>query len=222
MADTLGLMLALIWTAGFLPGFLDARSISVLLAKPAPRWVLICRQVPGRAGLRAVQCRAVRRAAPGRPSACGPDFGTRPTCWSIPLLLLHFSIFFGFSVLLAVCTRSAVVCVFGSLVFWCVAWSMNFGRHALFTSTDMVADSAALAVLQRHDRRRLLDPAQAGRSGHVALRFAGCAAIISASCSIRQALAAHGFSMMLSVLSSLAFAAVVLFASVRTFRATDY
>ena len=49
----------------------------------------------------------------------------------IPLLLLHFSIFFGFSVLLAVCTRNAVVCVFGSILFWCVAWSMNFGRHAV-------------------------------------------------------------------------------------------
>ena len=43
---------------------------------------------------------------------------------------MHFSIFFGFSVLLAVCTRNTVVCVFGSIVFWCVAWSMNFGRHA--------------------------------------------------------------------------------------------
>ena len=37
-----------------------------------------------------------------------------------------------------------------------------------------------------------------------------------------DALEAHGFSMMLSVLSSLAFAAVVLFASARTFQATDY
>ena len=35
-------------------------------------------------------------------------------------------------------------------------------------------------------------------------------------------LQAHGFSMTLSVLSSLAFAAVVLFASARTFQATDY
>ncbi len=37
-----------------------------------------------------------------------------------------------------------------------------------------------------------------------------------------RTLEAHGFSMLLSVLSSLAFAAVVLFASARKFQATDY
>ena len=28
VADTLGLLLTLVWTAGFLPGFLDGRSVS--------------------------------------------------------------------------------------------------------------------------------------------------------------------------------------------------
>ena len=37
VADTLGLLLTLVWTAGFLPGFLDPQAISVLLAKPIPR-----------------------------------------------------------------------------------------------------------------------------------------------------------------------------------------
>ena len=38
VADTLGLLLTLVWTAGFLPGFLEGRAISVLLAFP-PRSV---------------------------------------------------------------------------------------------------------------------------------------------------------------------------------------
>src|ERR1700682_5468843 len=41
VADTLGLMLTLIWAAGFLPSFLETRSVAVLLAKPAPRWCLL-------------------------------------------------------------------------------------------------------------------------------------------------------------------------------------
>src|SRR5882672_6995133 len=41
VADTLGLLLTLVWTAGFLPQFLDRRHISVLLTKPAPRWCLL-------------------------------------------------------------------------------------------------------------------------------------------------------------------------------------
>ena len=41
VADTAGLLLTLIWTAGFLPGFLAPQAIAVLLAKPVPRWGLL-------------------------------------------------------------------------------------------------------------------------------------------------------------------------------------
>src|SRR5208282_1650338 len=41
VADTLGLLLTLVWTAGFLPGFLAPQAIAVLLAKPVPRWGLL-------------------------------------------------------------------------------------------------------------------------------------------------------------------------------------
>ena len=41
VADTLGVLFALVWTAGFLPRFLDPQAISVLLAKPTPRWCLL-------------------------------------------------------------------------------------------------------------------------------------------------------------------------------------
>src|SRR5271166_4757294 len=34
VADTLGILLALLWTAGFVPGFLEPASAAVLLAKP--------------------------------------------------------------------------------------------------------------------------------------------------------------------------------------------
>jgi len=42
--------------------------------------------------------------------------------WCIPLLLLQFAVLYSFSVLLAVTTRSTVACVFGSLLFWLLAW----------------------------------------------------------------------------------------------------
>src|SRR5579884_1271747 len=38
VADALGVLLALVWTAGFLPVFLESDSVAVLLAKPVPRW----------------------------------------------------------------------------------------------------------------------------------------------------------------------------------------
>src|SRR5262249_19752145 len=41
VADTAGVLLALIWSAGFLPAFLEPHSAAVLLAKPVPRWSLL-------------------------------------------------------------------------------------------------------------------------------------------------------------------------------------
>jgi hypothetical protein len=111
--------------------------------------------------------------------------------------------------------------VFGSLLFWCVAWSVNYGRHAFFTSTDMVGQTLHSPFLSSTidlgywilpkpaDLGMLLVDAL-GAQGHFGVAFDS------------TALAATGFSMTLSILSSLAFAAVVLFASVRTFAKTDY
>jgi hypothetical protein len=220
VADTLGLMLSLIWTAGFLPGFLEGRNICVLLAKPAPRRVLILGKYFGVLGF--VLVNAVVFVL-GTWTAIGLRTGYWDAAYllCIPLLLLHFSVFFGFSVLLAVWTGNPVVCVFGSIVFWCVAWSMNFARHALATSTDLVAETIrsshfhALVELgywllpKPADLSMLLFDSLGARSHFGALLDPAT-------------LEAQDFSMTLSVLSSLAFAACVLLASVRKFQATDY
>ena len=49
----------------------------------------------------------------------------------LPLVLLHFAVFFSFSAILAVLTRSTVVCVFGSILFWLLCWGMNYGRNVV-------------------------------------------------------------------------------------------
>jgi len=220
VADTLGLMLTLIWTAGFLPSFLEGRNLCVLLAKPAPRWVLIVGKYLG--VLAFVLFQAVIFVG-----GTWAAIGVRTGYWDpsyllcVPLLLLHFSIFFGFSVLLATCTGNAVVCVFGSIVFWCVAWSMNFGRQALATSTDLVAEtirSSYLSGLIELGYWVLPKPADLSMLLFNAL---GAGSHFGRLFDLRS-LEAHGFSMTLSVLSSLAFTAYVLFASVRKFQATDY
>ena len=48
---------------------------------------------------------------------------------SVPLLLLQFSVFFAFSLLLAVCFRSTVVCVFGLDLLLGLCWAINLARH---------------------------------------------------------------------------------------------
>jgi len=61
--------------------------------------------------------------------------------FAVPVLLLHFAVFYSFSAMLAVWTRSTVVCVFGTLLFWVLCWGMNFGRHAV-VAHDPAAEGA--------------------------------------------------------------------------------
>jgi hypothetical protein len=111
--------------------------------------------------------------------------------------------------------------VFGSIVFWCVTWSMNFGRHALMTAQDMLSTSVRSTFLSSvidFGYWVLPKPADFGLLLYNALG----AGNDFGSMLDTAALNAHGFSMLLSVLSSAAFGLVVLLASARMFQAADY
>jgi ABC-type transport system involved in multi-copper enzyme maturation permease subunit len=220
VADTLGLLLTLIWTAGFLPSFLDGRSVCLLLAKPSPRWVLLLGKYLG--VLAFVLLQALLFVG-GTWTAIGLRTGVWDPTYllCIPILLLHFSIFFGVSVLLAVFTHNAVVCVFGSIAFWFVAWSMNFGRHLFFTSHDLLAESLRSSYLTSiidFGYWVLPKPADMGFLLFNALDAKGH---FGRSLDF-EALGAQGFSLTLSILSSVVFAAGVLLLATRKFEATDY
>jgi ABC-type transport system involved in multi-copper enzyme maturation permease subunit len=143
IADGVGLLLALMWTAGFLPSFLDANTASVLLAKPIPRWSLLLGKCLGAVAFVAVQDAIFLG---GTWLALGLRTGVwDTTClFCLSLLLLHFAIFFSFSAMLATATRSTVACVFGSILFWLLCWAMNFGRHAFVLLPDLHTAAAGL------------------------------------------------------------------------------
>jgi ABC-type transport system involved in multi-copper enzyme maturation permease subunit len=126
IAGTLGVLLALVWTAGFMPAFLEANAASVLLAKPVARYALLLGKYIGVVTFVAFQ---VVLFVILTWLALGVRTGVwdMTYLWCIPLLLLQFAIFYSFSVLLAVVTRSTVACVFGSVLFWLLAWGINYG-----------------------------------------------------------------------------------------------
>lgn len=221
VADTLGLLLTLVWTAGFLPGFLDGRSVSVLLAKPVARRTLLAGKFLG------VLCFVLFHAAIFV-GGCWLAIGCRSGIWepaffwAIPILLVHFAIFFSFSMLLAVCTRSTVACVFGSLAFWCVCWGMNFGRHAVLAESYEPTESAiAGPAVSLVDASYwiLPKPADIGIMLYDALEAAQSFGKVAAFQSVQS----HGdFHPLLSILASLGFMGLLLFAASRQFAALDY
>ena len=172
VADTLGLLLTLVWTAGFLPGFLDSRAVSVLLAKPISRSSLLLGKYVGVLSFVAAQA-AYFVAGTWLALAIRTGVWDAVYLLRVPLLLLHFAIFFSFSLLLAVCTRSTVVCVFGSIAFWGVCWAINFGRHAV--DVRLRPDHARLVFRARGlaGRHLLLAVPQARRPGPAGLRLLG-------------------------------------------------
>jgi len=133
IADTAGVLLALIWTAGFLPSFLDPSTTSVLLAKPAPRWLLLAGKFLGVLVFVALQATLFV-------GLTWLALGIRTGVWEsryfigIPLLLAHFAMFFCISTLLAVLTRSTTAGVIGTLAFWFVCWGVNYSRQAAATA----------------------------------------------------------------------------------------
>ncbi|OAI38954.1 hypothetical protein AYO40_01590, partial [Planctomycetaceae bacterium SCGC AG-212-D15] len=117
VADSAGLLLILLWTAGFLPSFLDPTASAVLLAKPLPRWSLLVGKYFGVLGFVTLQAFLFVFAT-------WAALGIKTNVWDrsylfcIPVLVLHFAAFYSFSVLLAVYSRNAVTCMFGSITFW--------------------------------------------------------------------------------------------------------
>jgi len=63
---------------------------------------------------------------------------------SIPLLLVQFAAFFGFSALLATMFRSTVVCVIGVIGCWLICMAINYSHHSL----------VAAPILQKQDDAR--------------------------------------------------------------------
>jgi ABC-type transport system involved in multi-copper enzyme maturation permease subunit len=140
----LGLLLTLIWTAGFVPEFLQPNNASVLLSKPIPRWLFLVGKYVGVLAFVALQAGIFF-------GGTWMALGLKTGIWSdaylagILILVFHFGVVFSFSLLLAVMTRSTVACVLGSISFWAACVGMNYGRHAVMALPQLGSGTHALS-----------------------------------------------------------------------------
>ena len=218
VADTAGILLALVWTAGFLPRFLDPATAAVLLAKPAPRWALILGKYAGVVVFVAFQALIFV-------TVTWLALGIRTEVWdqayfrTVPLMLIHFGVFYSVSVFLAVATRSTAACIFGSVSFWFLCWGMNYGRHALVAMPEQGAFSGPLRTVVEVGYWLLPKPADFG----IILFDNLHAGSFFARLSEFQIVQAKGaVTPSLSILSSLAFAVVVLLMAVYELNQRDF
>ena len=136
IAGTIGILMALVWTAGFVPESLHPSAASVLLAKPVPRWLFLTGKYLGVVCFVALQ---VTIFFVGTWLALGvkTNIWTPEYLLGIPLLVFHFAVIYAFSVMLAVLFRSTTACVVGVVLFWAVCFAINWGRHFTVAYADM-------------------------------------------------------------------------------------
>jgi ABC-type transport system involved in multi-copper enzyme maturation permease subunit len=144
VAGGAGLLALLVWTAGFIPEFLQPSGAAVLFTKPVPRWLVLIGRYVG------VLCFVgfhVTIFFLGTWLALGLGTGVWLTSYwaGIPVLLLHFAVFYSFSVLLAVTTRSTVAAALGSILFWGICVGVNYGRHAAVALPILAPESPPLS-----------------------------------------------------------------------------
>jgi ABC-type transport system involved in multi-copper enzyme maturation permease subunit len=141
LAATVGMLLLLLWSSAFLPEFLNPRAVSILLAKPIPRWSLLAGKFLGVLILVALQL-TLFVGGTWLALALATGIWHPAFLMSIPLLIVLFVILYSFSALLAVWTRSTVVCIFGTLLFWAVCAAVNQTHYAHLNSSGRASPSS--------------------------------------------------------------------------------
>lgn len=144
IAGTAGILMALVWTAGFVPESLQPGAASILLAKPAPRWLILAGRFLGVVSFIGVHAAIFFIGT-------WIALGLRTSAWShpeyllgIPIMTFHFGVIFSFSVMLAVLFRSTMACVVGGVLFWIVCYAVNYGRHYAVVFGDLNPGAPAL------------------------------------------------------------------------------
>lgn len=214
-----GILMALVWTAGFMPEFLQPGNATVILTKPTPRWVLLLGKSLGVLTFVAFQATVF---IGGTWLALGlrTGFWVNSYLWGIPILLLHFAAIYSFSVLLAVWFRNILACAFGSVLFWFLCWGMNYGRHYFVAlKPTLPHGSSVLNAMVETGYWILPKPVDLGMILHEAL---DARESFQSLPELKKILEMGEFNPELSVLSSLAFAIGMIVIAARQLGDTDY
>jgi ABC-type transport system involved in multi-copper enzyme maturation permease subunit len=146
VAGSIGVIMTLVWTAGFLPEFLQPSSASVLLAKPVPRWLILSGKFAGVVLFVATQAVLFF-------GGTWLALGLRSGVWlngyllGVPVFVASFASIYAFSILLAVTFRSTLACVLGVVLFWAVCFGLNYARYSVVAYPRLAPGAEPLPAL---------------------------------------------------------------------------
>lgn len=213
VAGAVGLLLALVWTAQFVPDSLQPNAASVLLAKPLPHWAFLTGKYLGVVlfvGFQSIVFFV------GTWLALGLKTGVWVNAYlvGVPLLTLQFAVFYGFSILIGASWRSSVACVVGVVLLWIVSFGINYARFSVVALPDLGKEARrpSPAVQTMVDLAYWMTPKPADMvlTLQDLLQADRHASTLRSAPVFKEALARGAYDPLLSILSSLAFGAVML------------
>ncbi|HMO13532.1 MAG TPA: ABC transporter permease [Pirellulaceae bacterium] len=121
---SIGLLIAILITAGIIPEMLQASSLSLLLSKPISRWGLLVAKFAGGCAFIAILATYL---FVGIWFLLGIRIGywERAILLSIPVYVVAFAIYFSVSTLVGVLFRNTIVSIFLTLLFWGVCFAVG-------------------------------------------------------------------------------------------------
>jgi ABC-type transport system involved in multi-copper enzyme maturation permease subunit len=225
VASYLGFLLVVLWTAGFLPEFLQPSAAMVLFAKPVPRWALLLGKYLGVVALVGFQV-GVFFLGTWLALSFKTGIWRYEYLAAIPLLIINFAVIYSFGVLIAVLTRSAVACIFGCILFWVLCWGVNFGHHFACALPALSPGESQMSPLtcffSQLSYWALPKPADMQWILQDALGHGSYFLDITESPGFKQAIAGHAVDKVWSLLSSVVFSILMLGISARHLSNTDY
>jgi ABC-type transport system involved in multi-copper enzyme maturation permease subunit len=225
VAGSIGVLLTLVWTAGFIPDFLQPSSAAVLLAKPVPRWLILAGKFAGVVLFVAMQAGIFF-------TGTWLTLGLRTGVWlneyllGVPLFVAYFASIYSFSILLAATFRSTLACVLGVVMFWVLCLALNFARYSVVSyhvlapngeslpaMTSLLVDFAYWTLPKPADMTLILEGMLHARMDQVTL---------SSLPQFHHAIELGEFHPALALVSSLAFCVATLALSAYQLAQTDY
>lgn len=147
-----GVIVGLIVTAGFMPRFLETGAIHLVMARPVTRWGVICAKYLG--GLTFMVLLAAYLLG-GVWAAISVRSGLYDAklLWAVPILVLAFAQLYAISVFFSLLSRSQIVTIVGSVLFYLIAILFNWVYHSPVERVLISQSPTAMALTP--DGRRL-------------------------------------------------------------------
>jgi len=139
-SDAVGLIFALIWTAGFIPEFLQGFWWNMLRLRPLSTGFMLLGKTFSIVivlSLHGIILIGGSWIALG----IATNVWNGLFLWSFAILIIQFICFYPASVFLGTWSRSSMVAIIGSIAFWAICWMVNHARISNLSATTAESSS---------------------------------------------------------------------------------